>query len=85
MVNKEASIFETSKYVYNLQQFETIRSFAKNILGDKITLNNDDEDQSNLLVKVMTFQKKDLNKAEKKQQKTTHKSLYLLYGGREMS
>ena len=66
MVNKEASIFETSKYVYNLQQFETIRSFAKNILGDKITLNNDDEDQSNLLVKVMTFKKKDLNKAGKK-------------------
>ena len=66
MVNKEASIFETSKYAYNFQQFETIRSFAKNILGGKITLNNDDEDQSNLLVKVMTFKKKDLNKAEKK-------------------
>ena len=58
MANRRASMFEGSKYVHNFQQFETIRSFAKNILGGKITLNNTDEDQSNLLDKVMTFKKK---------------------------
>ena len=47
MVNREASIFETSKYVCNFQQFETIRFLAKNILDDKITLDSADEDQSN--------------------------------------
>ena len=33
------------KYVYNFQQFETVRYFAKNIFAGKFTLNDADKDQ----------------------------------------
>ena len=39
MVNKKYLIFEANKYIYDFQQFETIRSFAKNIFAGKITSN----------------------------------------------
>ena len=35
MVNRD-SIYESRKCVYNFQQFETIRSFAKNSFAGKI-------------------------------------------------
>ena len=45
----EDLVYETDKYVYNFQQYETIRSFGKYIFAGKITLDNADKDQSNLL------------------------------------
>ena len=53
MINREDSIFETNKHIFNFQQFETIRSFAKNIFGGKFTLHNADESQSNLLLEII--------------------------------
>ena len=50
MVNRGYIIFETNKHVNDFQRFETIRCFAENFLGGEVTLNNADEDQSNLLV-----------------------------------
>ena len=40
LVNTGDSFYETDKYVYNFQQFETIRSFEKVIFRCKITLND---------------------------------------------
>ena len=34
-----------------------MRYFAKNISEGKITLNNDDEDQTNLLIKIVELKK----------------------------
>ena len=56
-VIREDLIFETNKYMYNFQQFVTIRSFARNIYGRKVKENNADEDQNNLLFEVAGFKK----------------------------
>ena len=37
------------KSIYDFQQFETIRSFCDNIGTDKITINETERNQSNLL------------------------------------
>ena len=49
-MNRKDSIFETKKYAYNFQKFETLGSFAKNIFSGKTTFKNVDEAQCNLLV-----------------------------------
>ena len=68
MVNRDL-IFEKNKYIYNFQQFETIRSFAKTIFGGKTTLNDADNDQSKLLTEIAEFKKnkklKDIKKKKK--------------------
>ena len=63
---REDLIFKTNKREYNFQKFEIIRSFAKNIFRDKITLTNVDEHQSNLLAGIMIFTK---NKNQKNPEK----------------
>ena len=57
MKNREDLIFKINKHIYNFQQFEAIKPFAKNVLGGKTTLNNADEYQSNLLVETMNLKK----------------------------
>ena len=43
-VKKEDLVYETDKYVYNFQHYETIRSFAKYIFDPKIALENTNKD-----------------------------------------
>ena len=55
---KRGSIYKTNNYVYNLQQYETIRSFARNIFAGKITLGNTDyKGQSDLLNDLQILRK----------------------------
>ena len=49
MVNSENLTHQTNKYVYNFQQFETIKSLTKNISLGNITLNDSDRDKKDLL------------------------------------
>ena len=49
MVSRKDLIYETNKHIDNSQQFETIRSFTKNIFNGKINLNYADNYQSNSL------------------------------------
>ena len=58
MVKREHLFYETNKFVYNFQQHETIRSFAKNIFVGKSTLDNADKDQSDLLNDFIDFNKR---------------------------
>ena len=44
--------------VVGLSPVAVTKSFAKNIFGGKITLNNADKDQNNFLVKIMSFKQK---------------------------
>ena len=56
---KRGSVYKTNNYVYNLQQYETIRSFARNIFAGKITLGNTDyKGQSGLLNDFADFKKR---------------------------
>ena len=55
IVKGEHVVYETNKYVDNFQQYETIRSFSKNIFAHIINLDNADKDQSDLLNDCIDF------------------------------
>ena len=65
-VKKEDLVYETDKYVYNFQHYETIRSFAKYIFDHKIALENTNKDQNDLFNGFIDFKKgtslKDIDK-----------------------
>ena len=49
-------IYETIKYVYHSQQFETIRSFAKDMFAGKTNLNDKNKIKS-ILIENIEFNK----------------------------
>ena len=50
--------YETKKYIYNFQQYDTIRSFADNMYTAKINIDKAEMDQSNLLKNWEEFSEK---------------------------
>ena len=50
--------YEANKYVYNFQQFETIRSWDDSIFSEKISISQAEEDQSSLLKNIVEFNNK---------------------------
>ena len=50
-------MYETDKYVYIFQHFETMRYFAKNIFKNKINLDEADKAQIALLNDLLDFKK----------------------------
>ena len=56
-VDQEKMIYETNEYKYSFKNFQTIKTFERDIYEGKITIKEADEYQKGLLVKVMTFKK----------------------------
>ena len=79
-------VYEINKYVFNFQQFKTIRSFEDSIFNGKTKLDEADKKQSNLLKNILEFNHKARlgAKADKKKKKDTYENLYALYEGREL-
>ena len=50
--------YETKKYIYRFQQFETISSFDGNVYTSKINKNEAEMDQSNLLKNMVELDDK---------------------------
>ena len=50
--------YETKTYIYNFQQYDTIRSFDDNIYNDKINIDEDEMDQTNLFKNWKEFNEK---------------------------
>ena len=79
IVDREKFIDKASEYTYSFQNFQTIRTFGKDIYSGEITLKEADEDQASLLVEIMNFKKKtkaqDPDKKEEKQD--VSKNLYI--------
>ena len=60
-------VYEIDKHVYNFQQYQTKRSFAKNTFSGKISLDNGDKDRRDLLKGLIGFNKRSkLRSMEKK-------------------
>ena len=57
-VDREELIYRVSEYTYSFQNFQTIKTFGRDIYSGKITLKDADEDQASLLVEIMNFKKK---------------------------
>ena len=75
-------IYYSSKEPFNFNPFKTIRSFGENIYSGKITINEADQEQADLLECILNFDNKARPKKKKEWQKNkenvfnTAKSLY---------
>ena len=69
-VNREKLIYETNEYTYSFKNLQTIKTFGKDIYEGKITFEEANEYQTDLLTEIMNFRKNTKpSSQEKKQQK----------------
>ena len=74
-VDREKLIYRASEYTYSFQNFQTIKTFGRDIYSNKITLKEADQYQVSLLVEIMNFKNKkktkplDPKKKKKKKKK----------------
>ena len=66
-------IYYSSKELFAVQAFKTIRSFGKNIYSGKITMNEADQKQADLVEYVLNFNNKTIpkNRDDKKKLEKT--------------
>ena len=67
-VDREKLIYEAGEYIYDFRKFNTIRTFGEDIYNGKITLEEADEDQSDLADEINNFIKKTRPKNDAKKQ-----------------
>ena len=67
-VDREKLIYEAGEYIYDFRKFNTIRTFGEDIYNGKITLEEADEDQSDLADEINNFIKKTRPKNDEKKQ-----------------
>ena len=58
MVVREHLYYRTDKYTFNLQNFQIISTFGRDIYNSKVTTEESNENQRDLLVKILNFKKK---------------------------
>ena len=69
---RKAVIYKANKYKYDPQQSETIRSFGESIYTSKFTLDEAEEDQSNLFKNMVEFNMKSRPKHRKGKEKNKY-------------
>ena len=72
-INRKDLIYRAGKYIYDFQQFETIRSFGDSIFIGKVNINEAEMDQTNLLENMVEFNDKSRSKKKKKEEKEKKK------------
>ena len=84
-VDREKLIYETNEYTYSFKNFQTIKTFGRDIYEGKITIKEADEYQADLLTEILNFRKNTKPRSqEKKQEKEiVLKNLYNFFEGRE--
>ena len=77
----EKLVYRASEYTYNFRNFQTIRTFGRDIYEDKITLEVADKDQSNSLNSIRDFRDKTRPQNDKKKQEKeiVPKNLYKFF------
>ena len=81
-------IYRANKYKYDFQQYETIRSFGESIHAGEITIDEAEEDQSNLLKNIVEFYEKSraiTKEGKDKKKRDTYEKVYALYEGLELT
>ena len=69
-VDREKLIYETDEYTYSFKNFQTIKTFGRDIYEGKITIEEANEYQTDLLAEIMNFRK---NTKPRSQEKKTRK------------
>ena len=57
-IKREDLKYKTKNYIYDFQQYETIRSFGESIYTQNISIVETQEDQNNLLKNIVEFNNK---------------------------
>ena len=73
-VDRETLIYETNEYTYSFKNFQTVKTFGQDIYEWKITTEEANEYQTNLLAEIINFRK---NIKPKIQEKGQEKKLFL--------
>ena len=74
-VERENSYYKTNRHTFHFQNFRTTSTFGRDIYNGKITIDEADEDQSDLLVEILSFEKKKQN--QRVQRKHNKKKMFL--------
>ena len=69
-IDREKLIYETNEYTYSFKNFQTIKTFGRDIYEGKITIEEANEYQTDLLAEIMNFRK---NTKPRSQEKKTRK------------
>ena len=80
-VDRENSVYRASEYTYSFKNFQTTKTFGKDIHKGEITLKDADNDQGNLLVEIMAFKNntKPQNQEKMNEKKKVLKNLYAIF------
>ena len=73
-VDREKLIYETNEYTYSFKNFQTIKTFGRDIYEGKITFKKANEYQTDLLAEIMSFKKYPKPRSREKKKK---KKLFL--------
>ena len=65
-VDREKLIYETNEYTYSFKNFQTIKTFGRDIYEGKITIKEADEYQTDLLTEIMNFRKNTKPRSQEK-------------------
>ena len=68
-VDREKLIYETDEYTYSFKNFQTIKTFGRDIYEGKITIKEADEYQADLLTEIMNFRKNTKPRSQEKNEK----------------
>ena len=68
-VDREKLVYETNEYTHSFKNFQTIRTFGKDIYDGTIKLEEADDYQTNLLVEIMNFTKNTKPRSPEKKNK----------------
>ena len=69
-VEREKLIYKTNEYTYSFKNLKTKKTFGRDIYEGKITLEEAEKYQTDLLVEKMSFRKNTKPKGQEKKQKT---------------
>ena len=75
-VDREKLVYDSGKYTYDFRMFNTIRTFGEDLYEGKITLEEADEDQSDLtdMINEFTKETRPRNSGKKKEKKPLQKA-----------
>ena len=85
IIDREKLIYRANEYTYNFRNFWTVRTLGRDIYEGKITLEETNIDQDNLLRDIWNFinRTRPQNDSKMQEKKIVLENLYKLFEGRE--
>ena len=84
-VDRENLTYKTNEYTFSFENFQTKKTFDRDIYEGKITIKAANENQKDLLVEIMGFRKnaKPMSQVKKREKEIVLKNVYNFFEGRE--